>query len=144
MSPRKIEPKECGCGCGGITKSGDYLPGHDQKLRSAIEREVGGLAELRSIVENHLGHTISSTGKRKRVIPPVPKTVDMSTVNDDSKIIWKVTENPKKAESLAWGRFEKYYGAETVQDYIERGGVKPDLKYDWERGFLEVVVGVHE
>jgi hypothetical protein len=65
----------------------------------------------------------------------------MSSVDMDSKIKWKVTENPKKSESLAWSRFEKYYGAQTVQDYIDRGGVKPDLKYDWERGFLEVITG---
>lgn len=142
MSPRKIDPKPCACGCGGMAKTGEYMPGHDQKLRSAIEREVGGLANLRSIVEQHIGHTISSTGKREHITHPVPRTVDMSSVDMDSKIKWKVTENPKKPESLAWGRFEKYYGAKTVQDYIDHGGVKPDLKYDWERGFLEVITGV--
>ena len=52
--PRKIVPKMCGCGCKGMTKGGDYLPGHDQKLRAAIEDKVGGLQELKSLVEKTL------------------------------------------------------------------------------------------
>lgn len=31
--------------------TGTFLPGHDQKLRIAIEQEVGGLLPLRSLVE---------------------------------------------------------------------------------------------
>ena len=34
-----------------MTGGGWYLPGHDQKLRSAIEKKVGGLLELRGLVE---------------------------------------------------------------------------------------------
>ncbi len=56
-----------------------------------------------------------------------------------SRITWNVNKNPKKSGSLAWGRFEKYYGAKTVQGYIDRGGIKPDFKYDWERSFLDVI-----
>lgn len=37
-----------------MTKGGDYLPGHDQKLRAAIEDKVGGLQELKSLVEKTL------------------------------------------------------------------------------------------
>ena len=50
--PRKIAPGPCACGCEETTKgSGDFLPGHDQKLRAAIERHVGGILLLRSLVE---------------------------------------------------------------------------------------------
>jgi hypothetical protein len=48
----------CACGCGGETKGGRFLPGHDQKLRAAIEREVGGLEELRHVVEKALARKI--------------------------------------------------------------------------------------
>ena len=34
-----------------MTKGGWYAPGHDQKLRAAIEAKVGGLPELRLLVE---------------------------------------------------------------------------------------------
>ena len=48
----------CLCGCDGTTKGGKFLPGHDQKLRAAIEAEVGGLDSLRAIAEAHLGRQI--------------------------------------------------------------------------------------
>ena len=35
-------PKECACGCGGMTRGGNWLPGHDAK---AYSRE---LAKLRT------------------------------------------------------------------------------------------------
>ena len=50
----------CICGCGEKTKGGKFRPGHDQKLRSAIEKDVGGLESLKVIVEKHLGREIST------------------------------------------------------------------------------------
>ena len=48
----------CSCGCGESTKGGRYRPGHDQKLRNALEEAVGGLENLRGIIEAHLGRQI--------------------------------------------------------------------------------------
>jgi hypothetical protein len=31
---------ECECGCGEKTKGGEFAPGHDQKLRTALEPEL--------------------------------------------------------------------------------------------------------
>jgi hypothetical protein len=42
---------ECACGCGGKPVKGNFLPGHDQRLRADIERRVGGLIALRMLVE---------------------------------------------------------------------------------------------
>ena len=47
----------CACGCGGSGNT-TWLPGHDQMLRAAIEREVGGLVELRRIIEERLHRSI--------------------------------------------------------------------------------------
>ncbi|MDP9366489.1 MAG: hypothetical protein M3Q10_20070 [Chloroflexota bacterium] len=33
---RKVEPKSCQCSCGGLTAGGDFLPGHDSKLKSRL------------------------------------------------------------------------------------------------------------
>lgn len=33
---RKIKLPECLCGCGGRTKGGRFLPGHDAKLKKAL------------------------------------------------------------------------------------------------------------
>jgi hypothetical protein len=42
---------------------GDFLPGHDQKLRSEIEKQVGGLLKLRELVERELGRSIKTKKK---------------------------------------------------------------------------------
>lgn len=42
---------ECACGCGGKPVKGNFLPGHDQRLRTDLERRVGGLIALRMLVE---------------------------------------------------------------------------------------------
>lgn len=40
----------CECGCGEAVNSGSFRPGHDQRLRTALEHRVGGLRALREIV----------------------------------------------------------------------------------------------
>ena len=40
----------CKCGCG-EESARDFLPGHDQKLRSQIESRVGGLLSLQELVD---------------------------------------------------------------------------------------------
>ena len=57
---RKSHSGYCACGCGSISKE-KWLPGHDQKLRAAIENEVGGLIELRRIIEELLHRSIDMT-----------------------------------------------------------------------------------
>jgi hypothetical protein len=42
----------CECGCGEEAKAGAFRPGHDQRLRANLERRVGGLLALRSLVES--------------------------------------------------------------------------------------------
>lgn len=42
----------CECGCGDETSAGQFLPGHDQKLRIALENEAGGLLGLRTLVSS--------------------------------------------------------------------------------------------
>jgi hypothetical protein len=41
-----------------MTKGGWYLPGHDQKLRAAIEEKSGGLLELKALIEKTLNCSI--------------------------------------------------------------------------------------
>ncbi len=42
---------QCECGCGVDASNGQFVPGHDQKLRILLERQVGGLISLRALVE---------------------------------------------------------------------------------------------
>ena len=55
-----MSEKVCICGCGEITRGGRFRRGHDQKLRKAIEDAVDGLENLRSIVEAHVKHPITT------------------------------------------------------------------------------------
>ena len=58
--------RECACGCGTETK-GVFAPGHDQKLRAALERACGGLLQLRSLVERaHGAETVQRELARAR------------------------------------------------------------------------------
>jgi len=42
----------CECGCGEIPTRGNFAQGHDQRLRTYLERRVGGLSNLRVLVES--------------------------------------------------------------------------------------------
>lgn len=53
MPPLKLKLYRCECGCGTPTYR-RFKAGHDQKLRIALEKQVGGLLNLRAVVENHL------------------------------------------------------------------------------------------
>ncbi len=56
--PRKISPKLCACGCGTMTRGGDFIPGHDARTLSAVISAVGGVAALRTLVEKVLKRRI--------------------------------------------------------------------------------------
>lgn len=44
------EPQECGCGCGGMTKGGRFLPGHDARFHAA-EKKAAAEAAAASAAE---------------------------------------------------------------------------------------------
>ena len=41
---RSKEPRDCQCGCGGQTKGGRFLPGHDAKFHAAEKRKAAEAA----------------------------------------------------------------------------------------------------
>ena len=36
----KAEPKACACGCGELTRGGDFLPGHDARYRGRMLKAI--------------------------------------------------------------------------------------------------------
>ena len=40
----------CECGCNADAKGADFVPGHDQRLRTQLEKRAGGILALRSLV----------------------------------------------------------------------------------------------
>lgn len=51
----------CLCGCGTETATA-FAPGHDQKLRVALEQRVGGLGALKALVEAVEQYMLGETG----------------------------------------------------------------------------------
>lgn len=41
---------KCKCGICNESTNGDFVPGHDQKLRTNLEQQVGGLLSLKQLI----------------------------------------------------------------------------------------------
>ena len=52
----------CKCGCGKLVNGEDLFPGHDQKLRTQLEHEVGGLLALQELVHAAKKYLAGETG----------------------------------------------------------------------------------
>jgi hypothetical protein len=63
---------------------------------------------------------------------------DPMWTDGSTKIHWLVDGNPKRPHGKSYGRFEAYFGSETVQEYLDKGGTKADLRYDWTKLFLDL------
>ncbi|RDH84067.1 MAG: hypothetical protein DIZ80_08005 [endosymbiont of Galathealinum brachiosum] len=61
-----------------MTRGGEFIPGHDSKLYSAIIKHVGGITNLRKLVEQ-------STGK----YVVVHETLSSVYIMEDISTIWK-------------------------------------------------------
>ena len=46
VRPVKAATGECWCGCGGTTRGGKFVPGHDSKFHSLAKQVARGLAEM--------------------------------------------------------------------------------------------------
>jgi hypothetical protein len=55
---------KCECGCGGDVNQGLFLPGHDQRLRTVLESEVGGLLSLRTLVRRAQAYSIGEINEQ--------------------------------------------------------------------------------
>ena len=65
-------------------------------------------------------------------------TINQTPIADEAKVTFTRKGNPKREGSKAHKRFSKYMGSKTVAEYLDREGTKADLKYDWEKGFIEI------
>jgi hypothetical protein len=70
-----------------------------------------------------------------------PKTATRVTgISKEAALKVLATNNPKRAGSSAYDRFEGYFkdGIETVNDALDAGLTMGDIKYDIAHGFIEV------
>lgn len=60
------------------------------------------------------------------------------TYNKETPLSWNITKNPRMQGRATYDRFQKYFGANTVGEYMEKGGTKGDLLWDLRSGFLSI------
>lgn len=81
--------------------------------------------------------------KKAAAKPSTPKTAApkrgrRSSFDMAGKITWLVKENPRRAGSARGQAMEKYFGAKTVAEYMEKGGTSSTLRTEVKRGYLSV------
>ena len=72
--------------------------------------------------------------------PTVELVINDKKVTDLTKI--KFRENPKRKNSAAWSRYEKYQTAQTIGEYLkinEAKFAKADLRHDLSKEFLTII-----
>lgn len=81
----------CQCGCGEVVLSGSFKPGHDQKLRIALEMRAGGLEGLRKLVEASETHRPSASSideqKCDKEIDDLFKRIDSDQAEYDKQLL---------------------------------------------------------
>ena len=78
-----------------------------------------------------------ATGDKKEKTG-APRTNFSKMWPEDAKITVMVEANPKKEGSKARERFQHYFKAATVGDYLAAGGTYQDIAYDVGRQFVQV------
>ncbi len=49
---QRLKPKKCNCGCGGFSKGGNFIRGHDSQLLSKILQKHKGISGLKSYLDS--------------------------------------------------------------------------------------------
>ena len=79
-----------------------------------------------------------SESDQVKVITPIedkqPIAFQSSTDNDDNIVFQQ--ENPKRAGTLCWARYEAYKAAKTRNEARQLGASSRDLNNDQEKGYL--------
>lgn len=92
------------------------------RRRSRYERQYGAHEQTKKSRASGGTSGRSSRGRYKR----------------SDKIEWLVKHNPKRRTSAAGKRWEAYYGAATVGEFLEKGGRMSDIKYNVAHHFMRV------
>jgi len=59
-------------------------------------------------------------------------------IKPESALTWFVGTNPRAKGRATFARFEAYMGAETVADYMAKGGTLGDLRWDLRSGYIAI------
>ena len=80
--------------------------------------------------------------EKKAAGPAIVCNINGLNVSVECRI--ECVPNPKRAGSKAHERYETYAMSTTVGEYLANGGLKADLRYDNNKGFLRVMEIIRE
>ena len=110
-------------------------------------------AQVESVSEDHPEYTVVEhaapglgSGMMKKADVPAPPADTSGEVSSDrvqqliesEASITVQQDNPKKAGSKSFLRYERYKAATTLKEMLALGGSKADIRFDMERGFITV------
>lgn len=77
------------------------------------------------------------TGRPLEPAPP-PVTRRLRPAVSDPRRVTYVAPNPKRPGSASYDRFQLWHIGVTVDDYLNAGGRREDVRYDVKRGFVKL------
>lgn len=80
----------------------------------------------------------------KSVEPGISVVCNINGLNVGDECHIECAPNPKRPGSKAHSRYEAYAKSSTVKEYLDNGGLKADLRYDHNKGYLTVLEVIRE
>jgi len=116
------------------------------KSVTEVKTEVKGADKLVPVTKTEVKPVAKAVAKPE--VKPVtaviaePKeavvcNINGTNVSNNCRI--EMAPNPKRAGSKAHARYSAYAESHTVGEYLENGGLKADLRYDADKGFLTLL-----
>lgn len=82
--------------------------------------------------------------KTEEKVPKIAIVCNINGVNVSDTCRIECAPNPKRPGSKAHDRYAAYAESTTVKEYLDNGGLKADLRYDQNKGYLKVLDAVRE
>jgi len=88
------------------------------------------------MAKNEQAVAADETEKKKPPVRRGPRDSKYYNLDDKIKVLAK--ENPKKAGSKTYDRWNNYKDGMTVREVMEKGTTQEDLIYDWRHEFISI------
>jgi hypothetical protein len=92
------------------------------------------------IAQNAIETLVGQPITRPVPAPEVQKRIVTETIRSqtDSRTIHNIRPNPKRPGSASHTRYNKYTEGMTVQEYLDKGGLMSDIRWDTRKEFIQL------
>jgi len=114
--------------------------GNEREISSDSEDEFPRRSDSAQEVSSQSSESSSEEEVQIEEVDESPPLLNNIEFNDLSVgTVIKFIKNPKRPGCMAYKRYKKYKVATTVQEAMELGATRADLKYDFGKGFFKVI-----